>query len=676
MTRWLRRRDVIVGRLGSGASGNAIGKFIIQIGTLSLPLWLLAGIASLLLGGDLGTLWMTSQLIPRPDTGPMSGVLNVLVASFGEQGEGPDSPIGAFEDGRELARDLVARLADERRWPPQLSPGDVRFRFVDQVIAGAPERRQEQAARLAAAHSADIVIHGYFTHGRQFVPELFVSPRLSGGEELYRGAEHLGQGENSGAAAFGEPIGVASWRFGDWPDRRSAVMARLGARFEALTRVLFGLALFKTGRYELAAGLLHRALTTPEAWRDQRGQPSEAGKEVVYLWIGTAAAEHARVSPGAPFACPAGVGGGASDAGKSDAGAAEGCAEGAYARALAIDGSYARARIGRGNIWFRRGERAAAAGETGAACAAFERARGAYAEALDPGQSFPRSAYGPAKAQLNLGLTLAHASRLGCGDPDQARAHLREALRRFREQEQGPDAPFLRYIGASALYQLGLLDLAEGRVADAAAALEATIASAGPHTPGEEWWRPIRWFAASQLGQAALEAGDRERAAAAYRQVVEAYGHGIFINDYVGVDAYHSLGAIYNRQERHDAAIAALERGLALMEQHIAPEDPYRETTIWTLRLELGDAYFNQAGGDAGLVRRAHDQYRVVVERFEPAIPDLTSQQYYTLGMAYCRLGRTLAAMGDQAAAAALAQRVAATPRLRGYEQTCHELRH
>lgn len=669
------RRSSIDGQVGHNSNGNVIGQYIIYIGRLSLPLWVLLSIGSLLfttnLGGYLYLIRGLETVIPRPQTGPMDSALNVLVASFGEQTAGRDGPITPFEDGTKLAHELVDRLERAREQAVALTWGDVEFRFVNEVIAGDKGARQEHAAALAAKYRADVVIYGHFTHSRHFLPEFFISPRLGGSAELVTRGEPSGQSEHSGASAFGSPIAVPSRRFMDWAERRATVMASLGLRFDALTNFLFGLALYKGGNYSDAITMLQESLALDGAWKDLRGKPSDIGKEVVYLWIGTAAVEHARIRADEDLLCPVSL-----LAADGSSGDAERCAEAAYKQALAINDTYARARIGEGNIWFQRAERAIQAEDSTAACAALDRAKELYTVALDEGQSRPEGAYVTAKAHLNLGLSHAHGFRHSCGEASLARKELTAAVEMFRAQAGLQDAPFLRYIGTSALYQIGLLDLKEGHPLSAAERFQEVIAATGPYEPGEDWWREVRWFALSQQGQAFLDADKLEEAAAAFQQVVGAHEESLFLNDYVAADAYHSLGVIHNLTARYEQAIAVLTEGISVLNQAANPDDPYVDSALWPMRLELGDAYFNSAAAHAERLDLALAQYQAVRNRFEPDRDSLSSREYYTLGMAYCRIGRAFVAKGDTAAATALAEQVTTIPRLQGYEQTCNELRH
>jgi tetratricopeptide (TPR) repeat protein len=668
----LLRGNVINGHVGQHSNGNVIGQYIIYIGKLSLPLWLLLSIASVVLSTNLGGTLLVmsgiSQLLPQAPSGPMDSALNVLVTSFGEQTSSQEGPITPFEDGTKLAEELANKLTQAERETAAVAWGDVEFRAVDEVVVGDAGERQERAAELAQKYRADVVIYGHFSYSRQFLPEFFISPRLGGRGELVT-TEPAAKSENTGSSAFGGPIAIPSRRFMDWAERRAVVMASLGSRFDALTRFLFGLALYKGGSYSDAVTMLEASLALPEAWKDLRDRPSDSGKEVVYLWIGTAAVEHARVSPGARLACPA-------ELIDTSAGPVDGerCAEAAYERALVINGIYARARIGKGNIWFQRAERAMSAEGKATACMALERAREGYDVALSEGHSRPDSAYVTAKAHLNLGLSHAHAFRLGCGEVSLARNELTAAIAIFRAQADTQDVPFLRYIGTSALYQLGLLDLQEGRPLDAIERFGEVVVATGPYEPGEDWWRDVRWFALSQQGQADLDTKDLDHAVDAYQQVIDAYEQSLFLNDYIAADTYHGLGAIYNLKAHYEEAVITLKKGIKLLEEQIAdPAD--HDSAIRIMHLELGDAYFNSAEGRPERLALALKEYEDIRNRYKPNLERLSSQEFYNLGMAYCRIGRIRSTLDDMAGAAALATEVAAIPRLRGYEGTCNELR-
>ncbi len=86
---WPQRRrgkgDVIAARVGEGAEGVAVGKNIVQIGTVVVPLVPLIGILAALVAVVSLLAW---NLLIRPSQlEPMAGLFNIAVANFGQLDE-------------------------------------------------------------------------------------------------------------------------------------------------------------------------------------------------------------------------------------------------------------------------------------------------------------------------------------------------------------------------------------------------------------------------------------------------------------------------------------------------------------------------------------------------------------------------------------------------------------
>lgn len=313
---WFARQnwgDVISGEVGSRARGVAIGKNIIQIGTIVVPVWLLlvllAGIAAILV----------FQYVNSRGPTEMSGEFNIAITEFGQMDA--SGRVKGVADGRSLSGWLFERLRKEYETLPAEISVQIWHDSLDLgvklgPITGATPAEREAAARaLADRIKAHLVVYGYFTgegDDTYFVPEFYVSD-LPDAPELV------------GPYRLGSPIAV------QLPIETLAqtlqVNPKLNARVKALSLFTIGFA------WELA-GDPARALQqfqlaeTDEAW------PDGEGREILYLFQGREAF----------FLWQAG-----------EADEAEVLA--AFKKALALNQDYGRAYIGKGNFYREKADR-------------------------------------------------------------------------------------------------------------------------------------------------------------------------------------------------------------------------------------------------------------------------------------------------------------------------------
>lgn len=368
------RGDVISGEVGDQARGVVIGKNIIQIGTIVVPVWLLLA----LLAGAAAIL--VFQFVNSRGPTEMSGEFNIAVAEFGQLGA--DGRIKSVPDGRSLSGWLFERLQKEyETFPSELSVQiwhdslDLGVKLGP--IAGAtPEERYAAARELAGRIKAHIIVYGYFIdegNDTYFAPEFYVTG-LPDAPELV------------GPYRLGSPIAVRL------PIETLAqtlqVNPTLNARVKALTLFTIGFAWELAGDPAKALQQFQLA-ETDEAWPDGEGREILylfQGRELFFLW----------------------------QAGEAD----EADVSAAFKKALAFNQNYGRAYIGIGNFHREKSDRQyeslvtlVAANEMETAVfaqslAQFENdarlATDAYLQALDTASAFPEGQVA-LKSRLGLG---------------------------------------------------------------------------------------------------------------------------------------------------------------------------------------------------------------------------------------------------------------------------------
>jgi tetratricopeptide (TPR) repeat protein len=256
-----RRGDVIVGTVGEEAQGVAIGKNIIQIGTVVIPT--LPVLASVLLLALALTIY---SLIPSPPR-EMTGEFNVAVAEFQVLGDGE-----ASEDIYNLAQVFYGRLESEIESLGEKV--DVIFEIREPVQTGpisgnTTEERAQRAEDLAKNIRANVVIYGTIAVKDSVIcisPEFFVNV-----ESFYEAEEMVGQyrmGASIDADSLTDPLS------------KMEINRRLSARSKALSLLVIGLSYYAKDDYE-------NALAFFEAARDIEGWGE--GEEVLYALLGYSA---------------------------------------------------------------------------------------------------------------------------------------------------------------------------------------------------------------------------------------------------------------------------------------------------------------------------------------------------------------------------------------------------
>ncbi len=311
--------DVIVGTVGEHAQGVAVGKNIIQIGTLVIPTIPVLAVLGLLL---VAAVALGSQLL-----GPakMTGLFNVAVAEFGQVDAA--GHVRPSDDGKRLSEWVFNGLRQEF----DSLPLDVRQQFQPQVwhdslpitqkrasigvIPGDTEAERAAAAeQLARSIGADVVIYGNLSgaaNPASFVPEFYVAPLRGEAEQIV------------GPYGLGAPIPV-QLPINLSEDRQAAraLNLKLSVRTSALSRLTIGL------MYDLG-GSTEQALTIFDGMEGESDWNEREGKEILYYFIGreNLFLEHDQE------------------------------AQQAFERAVEINPNYARAHIGLGSVYYYRAQR-------------------------------------------------------------------------------------------------------------------------------------------------------------------------------------------------------------------------------------------------------------------------------------------------------------------------------
>jgi tetratricopeptide (TPR) repeat protein len=300
---------ITVGDIGEGAavavgrSARAITRiFNIDVRLLPVVVLLLAIVGVL------------AYLLLRP-TAPeaMTSQFNVAVAEFIVVDQ-DGSPVRS-KDGQALADFLFQRLQisfDELdlRMPYELWPPA----YTGRIEGGTREERAQAAEALAQRIGVHVIIYGVITQAgdrSKFAPEFYIN---------YKGFAQVE--EIAGQHELGSPLRILL-PF-DTAQFQGVENPALSARVQALSLVTIGLSYYATDDFERALDYFAQAEAT-ESWLQS------AGKEVVYLLLGSASARLAQTGKSTEYLEPA-----------SDY----------YDTALSINPTYARAQIGRAGVLY------------------------------------------------------------------------------------------------------------------------------------------------------------------------------------------------------------------------------------------------------------------------------------------------------------------------------------
>ena len=395
---WLKRRpklersgDVIIARIGAGASRIAVGKNIVQIGTLELPTLPVVLTLVITFGLAAGFLWF--ELVPAEM--PISP-LNIAVAEIGLEDAGGN--VASADDGQRLGEWIYSELQTGYLNLPTGRPvvwhdsmGLLEKRSKIGLVEGDTQSEKTAAAEaLAQRISANMVIYGLLSDSGNlatFAPQFYVAATQDQADELV------------GPHQLGQPIDISLPL--DPSDLRTSEYLRseLGPRIEALVWLTRAIVLDLNGQHADALDVLGRAESELEDWNDDHG------KEILHYFIGREALYLSRDDP----------------SWLEDA-------ERAYVQALEINPDYARAHIGLGGVYHGLAQRQAldARLETDALDLALYH----YQQAIEKADRSPGS-FIELKGRLGLGFTwrLLGEAFLFASNFEAAAAALEESIR-------------------------------------------------------------------------------------------------------------------------------------------------------------------------------------------------------------------------------------------------------
>ena len=316
--------DVVAAEVGEGARGVAVGKNIVQIGTLAIPTWallvLLGGVA---LGvGLLG--WMAFHKAKGPTT--MSGLFNVAVANFGELDS--NGQMRPSQKGELLSRRLFEGLQIEfnslpkniqqdfqpQVWHDSLDPAQKGATIG--VIAGNTTSEQEKAAcALAARINARLVVYGNLPppgSSIDFIPQVAVCNN----SQLRIDADEIVGGHQPGGGVPASLLALLNQ-----PNVETSVNIKLNTWSNTFSAFTIGVMYDLQGRTDLALKVFQQA-------QDELKSNTRKESEVLWFFIGR---EHLLLN-------------------QDDE------AEKAFQQALNVNDQYARARLGLGTVYKDRAE--------------------------------------------------------------------------------------------------------------------------------------------------------------------------------------------------------------------------------------------------------------------------------------------------------------------------------
>jgi len=429
-------------------------------------------VAATLVGlySDVLPFFRKAPTVPR-----MSGLFNIAVAEFSAvdgRGRRVDSP-----EGVALARAVHDRLRVELQGIEQ-SGFDVQLRPPDQtgtLEGAAPVERADAAAAASRKIGADVVVYGTFDTKvpGQFTPEFYVSE-----EKLLDAEEFLGQYQ------LGSSVQLLD-------DLSRNVVAQKALRDQLLGR---------TGALaEFVVGLSYASL---EQWRPALehfrkaeaavGWPDADGKEVLYLFLGNAAAKLRDYDGAAGF----------------------------YDRALALNPEYARARLGIAEVLLHRARGTCEPGGLDAA---------GLRQSLEAFAGAQRARVQPPLADIAAKVAFGQGRVYLCLSQGLVAEHWDDAERAFREvvDEFDRGNVRLRMMAAEAHAALGFVYLppagssdADARFRRAAAEYERAI-ELFPENRDPEHRRAQSW---RMLGFIHVRLGDMVKAQEAYARAITLVG--------------------------------------------------------------------------------------------------------------------------------------------------------
>jgi tetratricopeptide (TPR) repeat protein len=648
-----RPGDTVAANIGEGARDVVVGKNIIQIGTLKIPIWILGVIALSVVIGAIAVVYVAistpeiAQTIqevqelaqatptpvpaptvtPTPTPAPIEGDFKIAIAKPVplEKVNDPqvDEQISEFQNWylNELETQIQRTFDENYQTDQGIILG---IRTVPTTVDNLDARHQYYAD-YAQQIKADVVLYGVLDLGplsAEFSPEFYVAP------------DYIGAAEITGPDAFGKAIEIPLSRSNmAW----KVALDPLRTRIAALSAFMTGLAYFDLGEYDLSRKQFEK-LDEDES----NGWATEKGKTFLYLWLGTThffkalEQRNSGLDPEVVRCLASGE-----DVTDSE------CARQSYERAI---NDRPRAHIGLGNYWLEFSDEPP--------CDRFEKAIEQYEMAMakaeeaaaDHDAQFVETSLATMKTLSQLGLTHARALREGCPEiqthDEKALVYLQGAMDWYEQADAEIllTNPMLRDLASRSSYWLGLVHKRHSRDDQALEALNQTVEIATPSGQlGEDPWQSIRWVAKNQIGAiylAQVEAGNFDafqQSEDALTEVTDAYEDELFggslysfpDDPVTAAAAYYHLGRLYLAKAQHnqnEIDVSSLEKAetvsnqsTRVLEHDVDPAivENLRDGLPWVSHLSLGDIYRLWSTIDDRKATLAQREYELVLKALE-----------------------------------------------------------
>lgn len=482
-----------------------------------------------------------------------TGKFNILLTTIGEKGA--DDILTSGDSGTYLTELILADFDESKEL---FAEQGIDYLWSNQLIT------DDNVAQVLDDFGADVVIYGFIDKDLstpQFVPQLYLSPVLSGANEIID------------SNTFGAPIDLKLEGNSSIRDSLVAEMKldeQFRPRVDALVEFLYGLAAFKAESYPVSNEHFSTALAVPE-WSDTQG------KEILYLWIGTLFERNYAKDKQANLLCPISTQ-------AWDAEPSLNCALRSYEASVAANKGFSRGYLGIGNVYVSLAKFFADEGTTN--CVYLRRAISEYENALTVVES--PSLLIELKSYVNRGFAYMVAYNLGlefgatdCLDNtllDSARDRLLDAEKVYNVIIADAEADCTvvaetdlvvdeaNEIAAQMYFELGLTYSYLGEVDNALINYDKAIEIADclPEIEAgeEEDWQQVRWKANGQLatllGKKAEATGnidDWEESRDKAEIVIENQEY--VDNKQVVSAAYYRAGLAYIALGNRDEALAA-----------------------------------------------------------------------------------------------------------------------
>lgn len=437
--------DVIGAEIGEDARGVAVGKNIIQIGTLKIPLWaiilvtaavVVAAGTAIVAGRQVGEI--AEVLVPSVMP---AGHFNIAVAAFDVAdeliGEIPDDESKALEaNGAELSSTIANYLVGEKDALRTVLIQDIEVWGPDKGVPSVAPGNEEE---VAAALNAQVLIYGRMA--RQENGQIGIEPKFFLTDSAVEQAEELG-----GDHALGKSI---PYRSPENAAYQADVRLALSIRTDALARMLMGLSNMAKGDrdgYRKATTIFQDAVDNSAWAADLKSSPNvSSGQEILYLFLGNGYLSQAFVME--------------DEASERQALLLQ--SREAFSTSISLNDRYARAYIGRGAALFQTARPRVSQDACEWVWGELDEAAASYTTALSlPEKDKPLS--GQVDYRANFGLGRVYFWKGYCLEPDQwvkAQERYRFVVDEYERMVQ--PIPHLIDIAAYAHTDLGFMELVQ-----------------------------------------------------------------------------------------------------------------------------------------------------------------------------------------------------------------------